>query len=271
METLSLSSIQAVVIANLLPIAWKLIGALLLWWIGGFVIKGLRAAFARMMTVRKIDTTLARYLEASFNVFLKLLLFIAVLSVLGIATTTFAAVLAAAGLAIGVAWSGLLANFAAGLFLMVLRPFQVGDMINAGGVVGTVRDIGLFATTIDTLDNLHTIVGNNKLFSDNIVNLSANPYRRVDLKMQLANGVDIVAVAAALRNRLSTLPGVQPDPAPSVELLEFNLAGPVLAVRPFCHNDVYWDVYFATNQAISDVARDNQLPPAEQPVLVRQR
>lgn len=124
METLSLSSIQAVVIANLLPIAWKLIGALLLWWIGGFVIRGLRAAFARMMTVRKIDTTLARYLEASFNVFLKLLLFIAVLSVLGIATTTFAAVLAAAGLAIGVAWSGLLANFAAGLFLMVLRPLE---------------------------------------------------------------------------------------------------------------------------------------------------
>lgn len=270
METLSLSAVQAVVLANLLPILWKLIGALLLWWVGGYVIRGFRAAFARTMSARKIDVTLARYLEASFNVFLKLLLFIAVLSVLGIATTTFAAVLAAAGLAIGVAWSGLLANFAAGLFLMVLRPFKVGDMICGGGVTGTVRDIGLFATAIDTLDNLHTIVGNNKLFSDNIVNLTANPWRRVDLKMQLANGVDIALVISVLRTRLLAFPGVTVEPQPVVELLEFNLAGPVLAVRPFCHNDQYWDVFFATNRLIADIAREHHLPQAEQPVSVRQ-
>ena len=91
-----------------------------------------------------------------------------ILGVFGVETTTFAALIAAAGVAIGLAWSGLLANFAAGAFLVILRPFKVGDFISAGGIMGTVKEIGLFVTTIDTLDNVKTFVGNNKLFSDNI-------------------------------------------------------------------------------------------------------
>ncbi len=121
----------------LVPTAWKLIGALAIWVIGGWAIRLIRVAFGRFMRVRRVDETIARYLDASAAVLLKLLTLIAVLGVLGIETTSFAALLAAVGLAIGAAWSGLLANFAAGLFLLSFRPFKVGDSISAAGIAGT--------------------------------------------------------------------------------------------------------------------------------------
>jgi small conductance mechanosensitive channel len=176
---------------------------------------------------------------------------LAALSLFGVETTSFAGIIGAAGVAIGLAWSGLLSNFAAGVFMVVLRPFKVGDMITAAGVTGVVHEVGLFATTIDTADNIRTFVGNNKIFGDTIQNYTTNPYRRVDLKAQLANGVDTQRAIALLRARLAKIPNVIEDPAPSVELADFTLAGPVLAVRPFCHNNHYWDVYFATNEAIA--------------------
>ena len=109
------------------------------------------------------------------SVVLNVALVVAILGFFGVETTTFAALIAAGGVAIGVAWGGLLANFAAGAFLVFLRPFKVGDFVTAGGVTGTVEAIGLFGTTINTPDNVHTIVGNNKIFSDTIQNFSANP------------------------------------------------------------------------------------------------
>lgn len=142
------------------------------------------------MSSRKLDATLIEYLESALGVMLRILLVIAVLSLFGVETASFAAILAAAGIAIGMAWSGLLANFAAGVFLILLRPIRVGDFIEAGGVMGTVREIGMFATVIDTMDNVRTVVGNNKIFADNITNFTTNPYRRVDLACQLGHGVD---------------------------------------------------------------------------------
>jgi small conductance mechanosensitive channel len=133
-------------------------------------------------------------------------------------TASFAALLAAGGVAVGMAWSGLLANFAAGAFLMILRPFKVGDFISAGGATGTVRSIGLFATTIDTPDNIRTVVGNNKLLSDNIQNFSANPYRRVELTAQLAHGVDHNEAIHLLRTRIGKIAKVLTNPAPDLEI-----------------------------------------------------
>ena len=115
---------------------------------------------------------------------LDIILVVAILGFFGVQTTTFAAVLAAAGIAIGMAWSGLLANFAAGVFLVIFRPFKTGDFVSAGGVTGTIHEIGLFVTTIDAPDNVRNIVGNNKIFGDNIQNYSTNPYRRVELVAQ---------------------------------------------------------------------------------------
>lgn len=116
--------------------------------------------------------------------------------------------------------------------------------MTAGGITGTVMEIGLFATTINTPDNVLTLLGNGKIFGDIIQNYTHNPFRRVELKCQLASSADHVAAMQLLREKLAGVPNVLPQPAVEVEILEFNLVGPVLAVRPFCHNDHYWQVYF---------------------------
>lgn len=243
-----------------LSIGAKILGAILLWVVGRVVIRTLLGLLDRSTSLRKLDETIARYLHAVAGVVLNLLLIIAVLGVFGVETTTFASLLAAAGVAIGLAWSGLLSNLAAGIFMVVLRPFKTGDMVLAGGVTGVVHSIGLFATTLDTADNVRTIVGNNKIFSDTIQNYSTNPFRRVELLAQLAHGVDPKRAIEHLKARIQTLPHVLATPATVVEILDFNLAGTVLAVRPFCHNDHYWDVYFATNNAISEELGKLSLP-----------
>jgi len=144
----------------------------------------------------------------------------------------------------------------------------VGDFISGAGITGTVKEIGLFATTIDQPDNVRTTVGNNKLFSDNIVNYTLNPCRRVDLTAQLAHSVDPKQAIELIRARISQVPNVQKDPAPDVEILEFNAAGTKLVVRPYCHNDHYWQVYFDTNKALAEVGGVNNWPiPAPHQVL----
>jgi small conductance mechanosensitive channel len=160
--------------ATLIAVAWKVVGALLLWLVGRWLIAfGLRL-LNRALARQHFDATLGRYLETGLSVVLNVTLIVAILGFFGVETTTFAALLAAGGIAIGVAWGGLLANFAAGAFLVFLRPFKVGDQVVAGGVTGTVDAIGLFGTTINTPDNVQTIVGNNSIFSSTIQNFSAN-------------------------------------------------------------------------------------------------
>ena len=131
------------------------------------------------------------------------------------------------------------------------------------------KEIGLFVTAINTLENVLTIVGNNKIFADTIQNYSVNPYRRVDLKAQLNHAVDHTAAIRLLKERLAKIPNVKPDPAPDVEILEFNLAGPVLAVRPYCHTDHYWQVYFDTNRTIREAFGAAGFPVPEQHVVLR--
>ncbi len=251
------AQVEALARVYLIPTAWKLLGAVALWIVGSWVIKLVRTALSRFLHVRHFDTTLASYVEASAGILLQVLLFIAVLGVLGIETTSFAALLAAAGLAVGAAWSGLLANFAAGIFLLVFRPFKVGDTIAAVGVTGTVREIGLFVTSVVTADNVVTYVGNNRLFAENVQNYSATPFRRVDLTVQLLPGVDSEMVTMRLRQRMRQIPHLLDTPAPIIEILSFNVIGsavtPVLAVRPFCRNEHYNQVFFDTTRAIQEI------------------
>ena len=251
------------------PFGWKLIGALAVWIVGGWIVRLVRAALGRFLLSRQVDGTLIRYLDASANVLMKILVLVGVLGVLGIETTSFAALIAAVGIAIGAAWSGLLSNFAAGLFLMVLRPFKVGDFIQGGGMLGTVREIGLFVTAIDTPDNVRSFVGNAKLFSDTIQNFTTNPFRRVELTAQIAHSVKPADAIQRLRDRVVKIPNVLAAPAPSVEILTFNPMGTVIAVRPFCHTDHYWQVYFDTNKAIADVGAEAGYPAPETRHLVR--
>lgn len=228
------------------------VGAILLFIIGRWLIGMMVRFIQRALEQQKVDPTVLRYLGSTITVILNIVLVVAILGYFGVETTSFAALIAAAGVAIGMAWSGLLSNFAGGAFLVILRPFVVGDFIAAGGVTGTVRQIGLFTTTIDTPDNVVTYVGNSKLFADSIQNFSTNPYRRVDLTAQLSQTEDHVAAIAKLKAGLAAIANVNTSPAPDVEILSFTLAGPVLAVRPYTNNVHYWQVYFDSNRLIKD-------------------
>ena len=253
----------------LLALAIRVLEALALWIVGRWLIGVALNMIGRGMTRQKIDPTLIRYIQNAVGAILNIVLVVAILGFFGVQTTSLAALIAAAGIAIGMAWSGLLANFAAGVFLVILQPFKVGDFVTAGGIMGTVHEVGLFVTYIDTLDNVRHIVGNGKIFSDVIQNYSTNAYRRVDLTAQLAHSVDVHAAMALLKKALAGIPNVVSSPAPDVEILTFTLAGPVLAVRPYCNNKDYWQVYFDTNKLIKDSFTTAGFAVPEQHYMVR--
>lgn len=262
--------ISQVAIALLTQFGLKIVGAILLWLIGQRLIDLAVKLVRRGFRSQHLDATLINYLANIISVTLRIVLIVALLGFFGVETTSFAALLAAVGIAIGAAWSGLLANFAAGAFLIVFRPFKVGDFITAAGVTGTVTEIGLFTTSINTPDNVATIIANNKIFADNIQNFSVNPYRRVDLQAQLHHDVEHTEAIALLKAKISQIPNVLANPAPDVEILTFNLAGPVLAVRPYCNNDHYWQVYFDTNKTIRETFGQAGYPVPEQRYTVNE-
>lgn len=269
--TEKINALWATVSQYALAFGVKIIVAILFWvlgrWLIGFAVGLVEKALAR----QSVDPTVLRYVGSFITVTLNILLVVGILGYFGVQTTSLAALIAAIGLAIGMAWSGLLANLAAGGFIIVLRPFKVGDFVTAGGVTGTVKEIGLFATAINTPDNVLTLVGNNKIFSDTIQNFSHNTFRRVELKAQLSGAADYAAAVAVLKQRIAAIPNVLTDPPVDVEILEFNLVGPVLAVRPYCHNDNYWQVYFDTNRTIKEaLGTDFPAPMPAQTVIVQQ-
>jgi small conductance mechanosensitive channel len=266
----NLSAMMQTLTTVLTTVGLKILGAIAIWivgrWLIGFALRMIGSALRR----QRIDPTLVRYIHSTLAALLNIVLVIAILGFFGVETTSFAALIAAAGIAIGMAWSGLLSNFAGGVFLVILQPFKVGNFVTAAGVTGTVEEIGLFATTLHTPDNVKTIVGNGKIFADTIQNYSANPYRRVELTAQLAHSVDPRIAIALLKPELSQLPNVLAKPAPDVEILTFTLAGPVLAVRPYCSNEHYWQVYFDTNRLIRDTFAHAGFPVPEQHYSLRE-
>jgi len=247
----------------------KVLLAVVLWIVGRWLINLAVKRVSRAMDRQHLDTTVAQYLASGLTILLKVVLIVSILGYFGVPTTTFAALLAAIGLAIGAAWGGLLANVAAGVFLVFLKPFRAGDLIQAAGVLGTVREVGMLVTAIDTLDNVRTYVANNKIFSDNIQNFTTNPFRRVDLAAQLDHSVDHAEAIARLKRGLALIPNVLAMPAPDVEILSFNLAGPLLAVRPYTHNVNYWQVYFDTNRVIKETFGEANYPVPEQHIAIR--
>jgi small conductance mechanosensitive channel len=248
----------------------KVLGAIAVWIIGRMLISLAVRLLTSALERRQVDPTLQRYIGNIIRVALNIVLVVAILGYFGVETTSFAALIAALGIAIGAAWAGLLANFAAGAFLIVLRPFKVGEYVKAGGCEGTVKEIGLFSTTILAPDNVTSFVGNNKIFSDTIQNFSATTYRRVDRQAQLAHGVDARDAIARLKEALARIPNVAGDPKPDVEIVDFNERGAVLAVRPYTHTDHYWQVYFDTNRAIGDTFGQAGYPVPESHVRMNQ-
>ena len=246
----------------------QILGALVLYVVGRTLIGLVTGAVQRALARQKLEPTVLRFIGSTISVALNVTLVVAILGYFGVQTTTFAALIAASALAIGTAWAGLLANFAAGAFLLVLRPFKVGDFITAGGITGTVHEIGLFVTSFDTPDNVRTFVGNNKIFSETIQNFTTNPYRRVELTAQISGTADPQLAITRLTHRIASIANVCKTPPPDITILTFNPFGPVLAVRPYCHNDHYWQVYFDTNMAIREVLGDSAFPGPAYPLAV---
>jgi small conductance mechanosensitive channel len=261
MMNMNLDGVTSYLATHGMDLALKLAGAVAIWVIGRWIISLVMRVTTRAISRGgKIDATLSKYITSILSVLLTVGLAVGILGFLGVQTTTFAALLAGAGLAIGTAWGGLLTHFAAGAFLQVLRPFKVGDYVTAGGIEGTVQEIGLFGTTILTGDNVTTTVGNNKVFSETIKNFSTQPFRRVDSSVRLAHGYDAAEAIARIKASISKIPNVIAKPAPEVEIIEFLLEGPRLAVRPYCHTDHYWQVMFDTNRLIIEAVGTGGYP-----------
>jgi len=265
----NVDSLRQYVATTLTDLGLKILGAFALWIVGRWMIGLAIKMIGKAMTKQHVDPTLIRWIQNATGALLNIALAVAILGYFGVQTTTFAALIAAAGVAIGMAWSGLLSNFAAGVFLVILQPFKVGDFVTVGGVTGTVQEIGLFVTTVDTPDNIRTMVGNSKVFSETIQNFSHNAFRRVDLTAQLAHTVDAQDAVQRLKAGLAQIPNVLATPAPDVEILTFTLAGPVLAVRPYCNNAHYWQVYFDTNRLIRESFGAAGYPVPDQHYTVR--
>jgi small conductance mechanosensitive channel len=248
----------------------KVLGAIAAYIVGRMLIGLASTLVMKALERQRVEPTVVRYIGSIITVSLNIILVVAILGYFGVETTSFAALVAGLGIAIGAAWGGLLSNFAGGAFILVLRPFKVGDYVAAGDVEGTVRMVGLFSTVIDTPDNVQTLVGNAKIMTGTIKNFSHNPYRRVDLTAQLDHSVDPADAVGRLKEALPKIPNVIGVPSPDVEILTFNERGPVLAVRPYCPTEHYWQVYFDTNRTIRETFGSAGYPVAETRMVIRQ-
>ena len=239
----------------LVPALISLAKAAVLWYVGRWAI-GLGVNVMRKpLTHNKLDATLIRYICSIVAGLLTVFLALGVLGVVGIETTSFAAIAAGAGLAIGAAWSGMLSNFAAGVFMIVMRPFKVGDEVEAGGVRGTVKEIGLFASEIDSEEKVHTIVGNSKFLAGKISNFSTNPLRLVAIDFSVPTGTPFRERMERLEHTLQAIEHVEPKTA-EIKIVNFDGA-PVLRASTACHQKDYEEVRGAMadhiERALSDI------------------
>ncbi len=224
----------------------KLITAILIYIIGSWIIKRIVKATGKVMSKSKYDESLQRFLLNLISWAFKVFLIIIVISRLGVDVTTFAAVIAAAGLAIGLALQGSLSNFAGGVLLMIFKPYRIGDLIEAQGVLGVVKEIEIFTTKLTTPENKLAIVPNGAMANGNIVNYTTEGKIRVDTVIGVGYGEDIKKTKEVLMRVLTSNSQVLQDPAPSVNVMELADSSVNFAVRPFCKPEDYWDVYFAT-------------------------
>jgi small conductance mechanosensitive channel len=257
---MDMRSVQSFLSTTASELAVKVLAAIAFWIVGRWLIGRVIALLQAAMGRNNVDPTLTKYLGSIVAIALNIALVLGILGYFGIQTTSFAAMLAGAGVAIGAAWSGMLGNFAAGAFMLILRPFKVGDFVSIGGVTGTVQELGLFGTTIVTPDNVMTLVGNGMVFGDTIQDFSVLPVRRVERTAQLAGGVDPLEAIDRFRAAVAKIPNVSTERAPEVNLLDINLVGPVIAVRPYTDTDHYWQVFFDTNEAIVRTCKEAGWP-----------
>ena len=255
---------QIVELAITLLSTWGLqvVGAIAVLLIGRMVAGGVRSALRRALERRSVDSTLIPFTAGLAYHFVLAVVLIAVLSLFGIETTSLVAVLGAAGLAVGLALQGTLSNFAAGVMLLVLRPFRVGDVIEAAGSLGKVQEIGIFSTTLNTPDNVRIIIPNSAVFAGTIKNVTANGTRRNDLVFGISYGDDVGRAIAAIEGVLQANERVLGDPAPAVFVAELADSSVNLAVRPWCATPDYMPLRGELMRAVREAleAADCSIP-----------
>ena len=222
----------------------KIVAALAILIIGLFAINMIVRLTKRVMKKRGIDATLQKFLGNLLGWTLKILLFVVVASKLGVETTSFAAVIGAAGLAIGLALQGSLSNFAGGVLIMIFKPFKIGDLIEAQGITGVVKEIQIFTTQLNTPGNKLAIIPNGSLSNGNILNYTAEGTLRIDHVIGVSYDADIKQTKEVLMDVLTSHPKVLNEPAPTINVSELGDSSVNFAVRPWVNAADYWDVYF---------------------------
>lgn len=222
--------------------------AILIYIVGSWVVKKIVQALRRVMHKSKYDESLQRFLMNLISWTLKVILIILVVSRLGVDITMFAAIFAAAGLAVGLALQGSLSNFAGGVLIAIFKPYHIGDLIEAQDVLGVVKDIDIFTTKLITPDNKMAIIPNGEVANGNIINYTTEGKIRVDVVIGIGYDEEIKEAKDVLMEVLTSNPLVLSDPAPSVNVLELAESSVNFAVRPYCKPEDYWTVYFATQE-----------------------
>ncbi|NOQ91365.1 MAG: mechanosensitive ion channel [Flavobacteriaceae bacterium] len=226
----------------------KLIGAIVVWIIGSIIIKSLIKVFNNMLEKRNTDASLKPFLKSIVSIILKVLLAISVLSMLGVEMTSFIAILGAAGLAIGMALSGTLQNFAGGVMILLFKPFKVGDFLDAQGHKGAVKEIQIFNTILTDLDNKTIILPNGSLSTSSMVNYSTQPIRRVDISVGIAYGENVDKAREVLNNLIKNDARILSDPAHFIGVSGLGDSSVDLTVRVWAKGEDYWDLFFDMNE-----------------------
>lgn len=237
-----------------LATAWglQLIGAIAVLVIGRWIAGWARRLVMRVMARGDVDATLVPFVAGMVYYLILAFVAVAALGMVGVQTASMVAVLGAAGLAVGLALQGTLSNFAAGVMLLIFRPFRVGDYIEAGGTAGTVSSVGLFATTLNTPDNVRIVVPNGTVYGNTIKNYAANETRRNDMVVGISYDDDIGQAIDAVRQVLHNDPRVLTDPAPVVAVSGLGDSSVDIVVRPWCKKEDYWDLRFHLTQALKE-------------------
>ncbi|HEY5673273.1 MAG TPA: mechanosensitive ion channel domain-containing protein [Malonomonas sp.] len=246
MKDLSTDRITALIETYALPLVW----ALVILVVGRIAARIITNLVGKMMTKAKVDQTLIKFCKSLTYIGVMAFVILAALDKLGIETTSFAAIIAAAGLAIGLSLQGTLGNFAAGVMLMIFRPFKLNDFIEAGGTVGVVEEIQIFSTKMRTGDNKEIIVPNGQIISGTITNYSAKATRRIDLVIGVSYSDDLKKVRAILEDILSKHENVLPEPLPVIGLLQLADSSVNFAVRPWVKTENYWPTLFSLQEEI---------------------
>jgi small conductance mechanosensitive channel len=233
--------------------AVRVVGVLVVLWVAMRVARWLGDNVTDKLENREFDSALARFIGSFVRYGVTVAAVLSCMSVFGIETTSFAAIIGAAGLAVGLAFQGTLSNFAAGVMLLVFRPFKIGDVVNAGGTVGAITDLGLFATSFDTVDNRRIIVPNSAVAGGTIENVTFHPKRRVDIDVGASYDASITETREALERAITKVASrLKKSEDHMVFLAGLGGSSVDWQVRVWCKTDKYWDVWQETVQAIKE-------------------